>query len=41
MQPSFLAENDFNRLFFSWRWGDLIAPGPTFTNVNDFRAIPR
>ena len=33
----FLADNDstgfFNRL------GDLLAPGPTFTNINDFRAI--
>jgi hydroxypyruvate reductase len=34
---SFLAENDSTG-FFS-RLGDLLKPGPTFTNVNDFRAI--
>jgi glycerate 2-kinase len=33
----FLAENDSTE-FFS-RLGDLVTPGPTFTNVNDFRAI--
>jgi hydroxypyruvate reductase len=33
----FLAENDSTG-FFS-RLGDLLMPGPTFTNVNDFRAI--
>jgi len=34
---AFLADNDSTG-FFS-RLGDLLAPGPTFTNVNDFRAI--
>jgi glycerate 2-kinase len=34
---AFLAENDSTG-FFS-RLGDLLNPGPTFTNVNDFRAI--
>jgi hydroxypyruvate reductase len=34
---AFLANND-STAFFS-ALGDLIAPGPTFTNVNDFRAI--
>jgi hydroxypyruvate reductase len=34
---AFLANNDSTTLFH--RLGDLIAPGPTFTNVNDFRAI--
>jgi hydroxypyruvate reductase len=33
----FLAENDSTG-FFS-RLGDLLMPGPTYTNVNDFRAI--
>jgi glycerate 2-kinase len=34
---SFLAENDSTGFF--QRLGDLLRPGPTFTNVNDFRAI--
>lgn len=34
---AFLANNDSTG-FFS-RLGDLVSPGPTFTNVNDFRAI--
>lgn len=34
---AFLADNDSTG-FFS-RLGDLLRPGPTFTNVNDFRAI--
>jgi hydroxypyruvate reductase len=34
---AFLADNDSTGFFT--RLGDLIAPGPTFTNVNDFRAI--
>jgi glycerate 2-kinase len=34
---SFLANNDSTGFFT--RLGDLVAPGPTFTNVNDFRAI--
>ena len=34
---AFLADNDSTG-FFS-RLGDLLGPGPTFTNVNDFRAI--
>jgi glycerate 2-kinase len=34
---AFLAEND-STAFFA-RVGDLLTPGPTFTNVNDFRAI--
>lgn len=34
---AFLADND-STAFFS-ALGDLVAPGPTFTNVNDFRAI--
>jgi hypothetical protein len=33
----FLAENDSTGFFE--RLGDLLAPGPTFTNVNDLRAI--
>jgi hydroxypyruvate reductase len=33
----FLAENDSTG-FFS-RLGDLVTPGPTYTNINDFRAI--
>jgi len=34
---AFLAEN--NSTGFFERLGDLLRPGPTFTNVNDFRAI--
>jgi glycerate 2-kinase len=34
---AFLAENDSTGFFE--RLGDLLDPGPTFTNVNDFRAI--
>jgi len=34
---AFLANNDSTGFFA--RLGDLVAPGPTFTNVNDFRAI--
>ena len=34
---AFLAEND-STAFFE-RLGDLLRPGPTYTNVNDFRAI--
>jgi len=34
---AFVADND-STAFFS-ALGDLVAPGPTFTNVNDFRAI--
>jgi glycerate 2-kinase len=34
---AFLADNNSTE-FFS-RLGDLLMPGPTFTNVNDFRAI--
>ncbi|MGN6570614.1 MAG: glycerate kinase type-2 family protein [Pseudolabrys sp.] len=34
---AFLADNDSTG-FFS-RLGDLLQPGPTYTNVNDFRAI--
>jgi glycerate 2-kinase len=33
----FLADNDSTGFFE--RLGDLLEPGPTFTNVNDFRAI--
>lgn len=33
----FLAENDFDRVFLAA--GGLLTPGPTYTNVNDFRAI--
>jgi glycerate 2-kinase len=33
----FLAENDSTGFFTPL--GDLVTPGPTFTNVNDFRAI--
>jgi glycerate 2-kinase len=33
----FLADNDSTGFFE--RLGDLLRPGPTFTNVNDFRAI--
>ena len=34
---AFLADNDSTGFFE--RMGDLLRPGPTFTNVNDFRAI--
>ena len=34
---AFLADNDSTGFFSSL--GDLLVPGPTFTNVNDFRAI--
>ena len=34
---AFLADNDSTGFFE--RSGDLLRPGPTFTNVNDFRAI--
>ncbi len=34
---AFLADNDSTSFFE--RLGDLLRPGPTFTNVNDFRAI--
>ena len=34
---SFLADNDSTGFFE--RLGGLVRPGPTFTNVNDFRAI--
>jgi glycerate 2-kinase len=34
---AFLADNDSTGFFEAL--GDLLAPGPTFTNVNDFRAI--
>jgi len=34
---AFLADN--NSTGFFERLGDLLRPGPTFTNVNDFRAI--
>jgi hydroxypyruvate reductase len=33
----FLADNDSTGFFE--RMGDLLAPGPTYTNVNDLRAI--
>ncbi len=33
----FLADNNSTEFFA--RLGDLLAPGPTYTNVNDFRAI--
>jgi hydroxypyruvate reductase len=34
---AFLADNDSTGFFT--RLGDLLEPGPTYTNVNDFRAI--
>ena len=34
---AFLADNDSTGFFT--RLGDLLTPGPTWTNVNDFRAI--
>jgi glycerate 2-kinase len=34
---AFLADNDSTGFFE--RVGDLLRPGPTYTNVNDFRAI--
>jgi hydroxypyruvate reductase len=34
---AFLADNNSTEFFE--RLGDVLAPGPTFTNVNDFRAI--
>jgi len=34
---AFLADNDSTGFFR--QLGDLLAPGPTYTNVNDFRAI--
>ena len=35
--PAFLKDNNSTEFFR--RLGDLVAPGPTHTNVNDFRAI--
>ncbi|MCX7295704.1 MAG: hypothetical protein NTU64_02220, partial [Hyphomicrobiales bacterium] len=34
---AFLANNDSTGFFA--KMGDLLEPGPTYTNVNDFRAI--
>ena len=34
---AFLADNNSTGFFAAL--GDLLTPGPTFTNVNDFRAI--
>ena len=34
---AFLADNNSTGFFEAL--GDLLAPGPTYTNVNDFRAI--
>jgi hydroxypyruvate reductase len=34
---AFLADNDSTGFFA--KLGDLLEPGPTYTNVNDFRAI--
>ena len=34
---AFLTDNDSTGFFSAL--GDLLVPGPTFTNVNDFRAI--
>jgi hydroxypyruvate reductase len=34
---AFLANNDSTSFFA--RLGDLVGPGPTWTNVNDFRAV--
>jgi glycerate 2-kinase len=34
---AFLAENDSTQFFH--RLGDLLRPGPTYTNVNDFRVL--
>jgi len=34
---AFLAKNDSTGFFA--RLGDLLSPGPTWTNVNDFRAV--
>ena len=34
---AFLANNDSTGFFA--RLGDLVVPGPTWTNVNDFRAV--
>ena len=34
---AFLTDNDSTGFFASL--GDLLVPGPTWTNVNDFRAI--
>jgi glycerate 2-kinase len=34
---AFLANNDSGAFFAGL--GDLVVPGPTFTNANDFRAI--
>jgi hydroxypyruvate reductase len=35
--PDYLDRNDGYNFFA--RLGDLVVPGPTFTNVNDFRAL--
>ena len=35
--PDFLDRNDAYAFFAAL--GDLVSPGPTFTNVNDFRAL--
>ena len=37
IRPGFLADNNSTAFFAAI--GDLLAPGPTYTNVNDFRAI--
>ena len=34
---AFLADNNSTEFFAAL--GDLLVPGPTYTNVNDFRAI--
>jgi len=38
LDPAAFLRNNDSTTFFA-RLGDLVTPGPTFTNVNDFRAI--
>jgi len=38
LDPAAFLHNNDSTTFFA-RLGDLVAPGPTYTNVNDFRAI--
>ena len=38
LDPSFFLSNNDSYSFF-YELGDLVSPGPTLTNVNDFRAV--
>ena len=39
LDPKAMLADNNSTAFFAAIWATLIAPGPTFTNVNDFRAI--